>query len=57
MSVEVRLSHFEIGGAPAVRSPILPYATVRALAKMLLYKYPKERNRVLDALRKAGLPE
>jgi adenylate cyclase len=32
-------------------------ASVRGLAKMLLYKDPKERERVLAALRKAGLPE
>jgi TolB-like protein/cytochrome c-type biogenesis protein CcmH/NrfG len=36
---------------------IKPDATVRGFAKMLLYKDPKERERVLAALRKAGLPE
>jgi TolB-like protein len=36
---------------------IKPDATVRGLAKMALYKDPKERERVLTALRKAGLPE
>ena len=36
---------------------IKPDATVRGLAKMLLYKDPKERERVLAAFRKAGLPE
>ncbi len=36
---------------------IKPDATVRGLAKRLLYKDPKERERVLAALRKARLPE
>ncbi len=36
---------------------IKPDATVPGLAKMILYKDPKERERILAALRKAGLPE
>jgi adenylate cyclase len=36
---------------------IRPGATVQGLAKTLMYKDPKERERILGALRKAGLPE
>ena len=36
---------------------IKPDATVEGLSKLLIYKDPKERNRILDALRNAGLPE
>ena len=36
---------------------IKPDATVRGFAKRLPYKDPKERERMLAALRKAGLPE
>ncbi len=36
---------------------IKPDATVQGLGKTLLYKDPKERERFLAALRKAGLPE
>ena len=44
-------------GEAAYVLKIRPGATVRELAKTLMYKDPKERERILDALRKAGLPE
>ena len=47
----------DAGAEVAYILKIKPDATVRGLAKMLLYKDPKERERVLAALRKAGLPE
>jgi adenylate cyclase len=44
-------------GEAAYILKIRPGATVRELAKTLMYKDPKERERILAALRKAGLPE
>ena len=61
--VELAVIHSETGrqaDAEAEVAYILkikPDATVWVLAKMLLYKYPRERNCVFDELRKAGLPE
>jgi len=62
-SVELVVIHSEAGRQTAAKAEVAyirkikPDATVRGIAQMLLYKDPKERNRVLDALHKAGLPE